>query len=84
MRLKMLGLLITLGMASMASHAVVTDQMIENDAKSTNDVLSWGIGTQGQRFSPLNKINTSTVGKLVPAWSFSFGGEKQQIGRAHV
>ena len=78
MRLKMLGLLITLGMASMASHAVVTDQMIENDAKSTNDVLSWGIGTQGQRFSPLNKINTSTVGKLVPAWSFSFGGEKQR------
>ncbi len=78
MRLKMLGLLITLGMASMASHAVVTDQMIENDAKSTNDVLSWGIGTQGQRFSSLNKINTGNIGKLVPAWSFSFGGEKQR------
>ena len=78
MRLKMLGLLITLGMASMASHAVVTDQMIENDAKSTNDVLSWGIGTQGQRFSSLSKINTGNIGKLVPAWSFSFGGEKQR------
>jgi alcohol dehydrogenase (cytochrome c) len=56
----------------------VTDQMIENDAKSTTDVLSWGIGTQGQRYSPLKQINTGTVGKLVPAWSFSFGGEKQR------
>ena len=78
MRLKMLSLLVTLGMASMAAHAVVTDQMIENDAKSTGDVLSWGLGTQGQRFSPLTKINAGNVGKLVPAWSFSFGGEKQR------
>jgi alcohol dehydrogenase (cytochrome c) len=35
--------------------------MIENDAKSTTDVLSWGIGTQGQRYSPLKQINTATV-----------------------
>ncbi|MBQ0958922.1 PQQ-dependent methanol/ethanol family dehydrogenase [Ideonella sp. 4Y11] len=77
MRMKLLALLITLGTAQMA-HAVVTDQMIENDAKSPGDVLSWGIGTQGQRFSPLAKINTGNIGKLVPAWSFSFGGEKQR------
>jgi alcohol dehydrogenase (cytochrome c) len=62
----------------MGAHAVVTDQMIENDAKSTGDVLSWGIGTQGQRYSPLKTINTSNVAKLLPAWSFSFGGEKQR------
>ncbi|MBQ0932216.1 PQQ-dependent methanol/ethanol family dehydrogenase [Ideonella alba] len=77
MRMKLLALLITLGTAQMA-QAVVTDQMIENDAKSPGDVLSWGIGTQGQRFSPLAKINTGNIGKLVPAWSFSFGGEKQR------
>ncbi|HNA04388.1 MAG TPA: methanol/ethanol family PQQ-dependent dehydrogenase, partial [Rhodocyclaceae bacterium] len=47
-------------------------------AKSTGDVLSWGIGTEGQRYSPLSQINTSTVKNLVPAWSFSFGGEKQR------
>jgi alcohol dehydrogenase (cytochrome c) len=73
-----LSLLVTLGVASMGAHAVVTDQMIENDAKSTGDVLSWGIGTQGQRYSPLKTINTSNVAKLLPAWSFSFGGEKQR------
>jgi len=77
MRMKLLALLITLGTAQMA-QAVVTDQMIENDAKTPGDVLSWGLGQQGQRFSPLAKINTGNIGKLVPAWSFSFGGEKQR------
>jgi alcohol dehydrogenase (cytochrome c) len=78
MKLKLLSLLVTLGCASMAAHAVVTDQMIENDAKSTGDVLSWGLGTQGQRYSTLKTVNTSNVAKLLPAWSFSFGGEKQR------
>ena len=78
MRVKLLGLMVTLGLASMASQAAVTDQMIENDAKSPGDVLSWGLGTQGQRFSPLAKITPNNISKLVPAWSFSFGGEKQR------
>lgn len=61
-----------------AQAAGVTDAMIANDAKSGNDVLSYGMGTQGQRYSALTQINTKTVAKLVPAWSFSFGGEKQR------
>jgi alcohol dehydrogenase (cytochrome c) len=65
--------------ASFAVQAVpVTDTMIDNDAKSTDDVLSWGMGPQGQRFSTLNQINAKSVSHLVPAWSFSFGGEKQR------
>ena len=56
----------------------VTDKMIEDDAKTTGDVLSWGMGTQGQRYSPLTKINTGNVKSLVPVWSMSFGGEKQR------
>lgn len=78
MKLKLLTLLVSIGCAAMGAHAVVTDQMIENDAKSTDDVLSWGIGTQGQRYSPLKTINTGNVAKLLPVWSFSFGGEKQR------
>lgn len=58
--------------------AKVTDDMITKDAGTTGDILSWGMGTQGQRYSPLKDINTQNVGKLVPAWSFSFGGEKQR------
>jgi alcohol dehydrogenase (cytochrome c) len=67
------------GLASAAALAgPVTDKMIEDDAKTTGDVLSWGMGTQGQRYSPLAKINTGNVKNLVPVWSMSFGGEKQR------
>ncbi|AOW13746.1 dehydrogenase [Hydrogenophaga crassostreae] len=56
----------------------VTDAMIANDANTPDDVLSWGMGTQGQRHSSLNQVNAKTIGKLVPVWSMSFGGEKQR------
>ena len=58
--------------------APVTDEAVVNDAKTTGDVLSFGMGTEGQRFSPLTAINTDTVKDLVPVWSMSFGGEKQR------
>ena len=66
------------GLAGAAWAADVTDADILNDAKSTGDVVTYGLGTQGQRFSPLAQINKETVKALVPAWSFSFGGEKQR------
>jgi alcohol dehydrogenase (cytochrome c) len=56
----------------------VTDADIVNDARTVGDVVSFGMGTQGQRFSPLAKVNAGTVKNLVPAWSMSFGGEKQR------
>ncbi len=56
----------------------VSDQDILNDASTTGDVVSWGMGLQGQRYSPLKQINTENVANLLPAWAFSFGGEKQR------
>ncbi len=64
--------------AGTASAAGVTDAMISNDATSTNDVVTVGLGQSGQRFSPLTTINSDNIGDLVPAWTFSFGGEKQR------
>lgn len=63
-----------------ASYAVagVSDNDIVNDAKTTGDVVSYGLGTQGQRYSTLKTINSNNVSKLVPAFSYSFGGEKQR------
>lgn len=58
--------------------AQVTDAMIANDANSTEDVLSWGMGTQGQRHSNLTDVNAKSISRLVPVWSMSFGGEKQR------
>lgn len=78
MRMKLLATLMACGFATGAVQAVVTQQMIDNDATDTKEVLSWGMGTQGQRFSPLKQVNTQSVKRLVPAWSFSFGGEKQR------
>ena len=59
-----------------AANATVTDAMLEG--KDTKSVLNWGMTRDGQRFSTLNKINDKNVNKLVPAWSMSFGGEKQR------
>jgi alcohol dehydrogenase (cytochrome c) len=56
----------------------VTDAMIANDAATPDNVLSWGLGTQGQRHSSLTGINAKNINKLVPVWSMSFGGEKQR------
>ena len=63
---------------SSQAMAAVTDADILNDAKTPGDVVSFGLGTQGQRHSPMTQINTNTVKNLVPAWSMSFGGEKQR------
>ena len=60
------------------ANAGVTDKDILNDAATPGDVVSFGMGTQGQRFSTLDQINRDTVKDLVPAWSMSFGGEKQR------
>ena len=56
----------------------VTYTEILNDAKSTNDVLTYGLGQQGQRYSTLDQNNKKTIKDLVPVWNFSFGGEKQR------
>ncbi len=67
-----------LGAATLAQAASVTTTMLDNAAKDTGSVLSSGMGSEGQRYSPLKQINTRNVSRLVPAWSFSFGGEKQR------
>jgi alcohol dehydrogenase (cytochrome c) len=78
MNKKLAGSLVAIGLAiSFAAHAAgVTDAMIE--AKSTNEILSVRMGLDGEQYSPLKDLNAKNVNKLVPAWSFSFGGEKQR------
>lgn len=60
------------------SYNPVTYTEILNDAKSTEDVLTYGMGQQGQRYSTLDQVNKKTIKDLVPVWNFSFGGEKQR------
>lgn len=77
MKRSLLSLLVLVATAQVGAQGV-TDAMIADDAKSTNNVLSWGLGTQGQRHSPLTGINAKNINRLTPVWSMSFGGEKQR------
>ncbi len=64
--------------AGAAFAGPVTDEDLLNDANNPKQVVTNGMGLQAHRFSKLDKVNTSNVKNLVPAWSFSFGGEKQR------
>ena len=65
-------------MVTKPSYAPVTYDEILNDEKTTEDVLTYGHGQKGQRYSTLTQVNKETVKNLVPVWNFSFGGEKQR------
>lgn len=79
MQPKLLTVLVSAALASTAANAAgVTDPMIQHEATASGSVLTWGVNTQGQRYSPLKQVNTATVAKLAPVWAFSFGGEKQR------
>ncbi len=64
-------------LAAPVSADVKMDDILK-DASTVGDVVTNGLGTQGQRYSTLKQVNKDTVGRLVPAWAFSFGGEKQR------
>jgi len=79
MQPKLLSALISIGLAATAAaHAQVTDKMIQSEATTHGNILTWGLNTQGQRYSPLKQVNTGSVARLAPVWAFSFGGEKQR------
>src|ERR1700730_13310578 len=52
---------------------------LKNDEKTPGDVLVYGMGYSGNRYSPLTQINKQNVSKLVPVWAYSLadlqGGE---------
>lgn len=64
--------------AAQISFGSVTEADLANDAKTIDDVVTYGLGRAGQRYSPLKTVNKKNVKNLVPVWSFSFGGEKQR------
>lgn len=56
----------------------ITEADIAADDTNTSQVVTNGMGRHLQRFSPLDQINKDNVADMVPAWAFSFGGEKQR------
>ncbi len=72
-----LSLVVGIAPASAGGKSVTWDDLL-NDHKTNDDILSYGAGLKAQRYSTLDQINTSNVGKMKPKWSFSFGDEKQR------
>lgn len=70
-------LALSVGLSSPTLADVSIDDVV-NDAKTTNDVVTAGLGGQAQRHSPLSAINADNVAGLVPAWTMSLGGEKMR------
>lgn len=65
-------------MLAAPAYAGITEEDLAGDAASTGDILTNGMGRDLQRHSPLTLINKENVGKMVPVWAFSLGGEKQR------
>jgi alcohol dehydrogenase (cytochrome c) len=51
---------------------------LKADSSTSGDVLTYGMGYNNQRYSPLKQINTSTVSKLTPMWSYSLNNPQGQ------
>ncbi len=65
-------------LASGVAQAQVTEEDLRNDQSVTDQIVTNGMGRHLQRYSPLDMITQDNVKSLVPAWAFSFGGEKQR------
>ena len=67
-------------LASLAAPPVLaqSDAALKADAATPGDVLTYGMGYNNQRYSPLKQINTKNAGKLQPAWSYSLNNPQGQ------
>ena len=55
-----------------------------NDASEPNDVLTYGIGYNAQRYSRLKQITKSNVGRLVPVWALGLENDYGELGQPLV
>ena len=51
---------------------------LRNDNLTPGDVLTYGMGYNNQRYSPLKQINTGNAAKLSPTWAYSLNNPQSQ------
>jgi alcohol dehydrogenase (cytochrome c) len=69
-----------LSLCASAALAQTADELL-NDGRNTDNVVTYGMGYDLKRFSPLKQINTSNVKRLVPVWNTTLSnllGEQAQ------
>jgi alcohol dehydrogenase (cytochrome c) len=57
-----------------------TSQDLLNDQKTPGDVLVYGMGYSGQRYSPLTQINKRNASQLTPKWTYSLTDNRGSEG----
>ena len=77
--LSTLGFLLFVACVDVASAQTLEE--LRNDGKNTDNVLTYGMGYNLNRYSALNQVNRTTVKRLVPVWNLSLDnrwGEQAQ------
>jgi alcohol dehydrogenase (cytochrome c) len=67
------------GTAPPAVQNVTYERILQARSEPQNWLTYYG-AYDGQRYSPLNQINTETVRRLTPAWVFQCGSAGLQAG----
>ncbi len=67
-------------LASLAAAPVLAQSpaALKADATTPGDVLTYGMGYNNQRYSPLKAINTKNASQLQPTWAYSLNNSQSQ------
>jgi alcohol dehydrogenase (cytochrome c) len=66
-----------LALLATSLHAQSLDDL-QRDSATPGDVLTYGMGYNNQRYSPLKQINTRNAAKLRPVWAYSLNNPQGQ------
>lgn len=77
-------LLVALFCAHCGLASAQTAQDLLNDGKNTDNVLTFGMGYGIPMYSPLDRINTSNVKRLVPVWSTNLMNEMGELSQPTI
>jgi alcohol dehydrogenase (cytochrome c) len=69
------------GTAPPVAQDVTYERILRARAEPQNWLTYYG-AYDGQRYSPLDQINTENVGRLTPAWAFQFGASGFHAGQS--
>lgn len=65
-------------LAALGTAQAQSTEDLKRDATTPGDVLTYGMGYNNQRYSPLKQINTGNAAKLRPVWAYSLNNPQSQ------
>ena len=65
-------------LAALGTAQAQSNEDLKRDATTPGDVLTYGMGYNNQRYSPLKQINTGNAAKLRPVWAYSLNNPQSQ------